>query len=576
MMDLRDRFPSRAGLQKAGLVMALIVLCVVVFFHNLGGSALFEPDEGRNAEIAREILLTGDWVTPHYDFMARLDKPIFYYWLIAASYKIFGVSEWSARLPSAVAALACVVLTLTLAFTMLGFWQALWSGLILATGVEFFVLSRTVILDMTLTFFITLSVGAFYWGSTAERGHTKKGFHLIMYVSMAVGTLVKGPIGTILPGLVIFFYLFHTRKWILLKQMNIGLGIPVLLLIAASWYVWAETRNPGELRYFLFEENVLRFLTPRFHRSQPWYYFFSVLLVGFLPWTLLLALIIDDLRKIPFNEVTVLLVTWTVVPLFFYSFSDSKLPHYILPVYPPLAVLAAKSLCRIPRIRPENSGWELSLPWLTLAAAPAIVIIALLWPEVVPEHIRNGIQQIGTVSTPLISVVLFTLVLFALAHGIALAKKPVAQFVSYCLGFVLVFLPVQQLMATVSQTRSAKELAEKAEPFIRPGDQVIIYDVYLSSLPFYLRIGRPVLVVWSGKKEQILGSAYVRENLPRSVIDQEKVLFTHEEFSKLWKQSRDRLVVFTHTKNLQRLNERSAAPVKKILQVGDVVLLTNR
>jgi 4-amino-4-deoxy-L-arabinose transferase-like glycosyltransferase len=362
----------------------------------------------------------------------------------------------------------------------------------------------------------------------------------------------------------------------LLKQMNIALGIPVLLVIAGSWYVWAEIKNPGELRYFLLEENVLRFLTPRFHRSQPWYYFFSVLLIGFLPWTLLLAFIIDDLRKSPFSDMTVLLVTWTVVPLFFYSFSDSKLPHYILPLYPPLALLAAKSLCRTLRNRSENSGWELSLPWLTLAAALLVVIIALLWPDVVPDHVRKAIQQTGSLSFPLMSAVLFTLIVLALTDGIALAQKPVALFVSYCLGFGLVFLPVHQLMATVSQSRSAKQLAEKAEPFIHPDDQVVIYDVYLSSLPFYLRINRPVWIVWSEKKEQILGSTYVRENLPRSVLDQEKVLFTHEEFSKLWEESRDRLVVFAHLKDLDRLNGPSVAPGKQILQVGDVVLVANR
>jgi 4-amino-4-deoxy-L-arabinose transferase-like glycosyltransferase len=343
IMDLSKLVRSRSGLDKAALITALLLLGLFIFFHSLGGAALFEPDEGRNAEVGREIIVTQDWVTPHYDFIPRLDKPIFYYWLIALTYKLFGVSEWSARLPSAIAALACLVLTFGLALTMLGFWEALWSGLILATGVEFFVLSRTVILDMTLTFLITLSLGAFYWGTTTDHGKIKRVLYLLMYVSMGVATLIKGPIGIILSGLVIFFYLFHTRKWFLLKEMNLFLGIPLLILIAGSWYVWAETRNPGELRYFFLEENVLRFLTPRFNRSQPWYYFFSVLLIGFLPWTLLLAFIIEDLWKRPFDDVTVFLVTWVILPLFFFSFSDSKLPHYILPLYPPLSILAGKS-----------------------------------------------------------------------------------------------------------------------------------------------------------------------------------------------------------------------------------------
>jgi 4-amino-4-deoxy-L-arabinose transferase-like glycosyltransferase len=566
-----------SGFRQGTFILVLYLFTLFVLFHDLGDTALFEPDEGRNAEVAREILLTQDWLTPHYNFIPRPNKSVFYYCLVALSYKLFGVSEWSARLPSAVAALACVVLTSSFAFTMFGFWEALWSGLILVTGVEFFILSRTVISEMTLAFFITLSLCAFQWGRTTDRGKIKKGFYLLMYVSMGVATLVKGPIGMILPGVVIFFYLFHTRKWRLLKEMNLVLGIPLLLFIAGSWYVWAETRHLRELRYFLLEDNVLRFLTPRFHRSQPWYYLFSVLLIGFLPWTLLLAFIVENLWKRPVNDISLFLVTWVVLPLFFFSFSDSKFPHYILPVYPPLSVLAGQSLCHILRDPSGKTSWALSLPRLTLAAALVIVVLALLWPDVLPDHIREPIRQFAPIIPFfLLWIILIIFIVFAFTDWMGVWKKPGALYLSYWLGFVMVFLIAHRVMVTFSETRSSRELAEKTARFICAEDQIVVYHTYLSSLPFYLRVDRPLWVVWSGKEDRVMGSTYVGEKPPGSEGGERKVLFTDEEFLKLWRESRGRLLVFAHAKDVNRLNERGMARIKTIVQSGDVVLVANR
>jgi 4-amino-4-deoxy-L-arabinose transferase-like glycosyltransferase len=132
---------SFAGREIAAISLGLVLFCLLLFFYHLGASALFEPTEGRNAEIAREILLTHDWVTPHDDFVPVLDKPIFFHWLIAFCYKLFGVSEWSARLPSAFAGLGSVILIYLFARKFLGLWEALWSVLILASSVQFYALS---------------------------------------------------------------------------------------------------------------------------------------------------------------------------------------------------------------------------------------------------------------------------------------------------------------------------------------------------------------------------------------------------------------------------------------------------
>jgi 4-amino-4-deoxy-L-arabinose transferase-like glycosyltransferase len=139
---------ARGGVGEPGWATFLGVVCLVILFANLGGAAFFEPDEGRNAEKAREILLLNDWVTPHHNFLPTLDKPIAFYWPVALSFKLFGFSEWAARLPSTLAALGCLLLVYQFARRHWGARTALWSCLVLATSVEFFFFARLVILDV--------------------------------------------------------------------------------------------------------------------------------------------------------------------------------------------------------------------------------------------------------------------------------------------------------------------------------------------------------------------------------------------------------------------------------------------
>jgi len=227
--------------------VGLIIFSLCVLFSHLGTAVMFEPDEGRNAEIAREILLLRDWVTPHYDFIPRLDKPISYFWLVALSFHLFGLSEWSARLPSALAAFGCLSVTYALARAMFGRWAALWSALVLLTSIEFFALSRIVILDMLLTFFFSFALCAFFLGQREVAAGKSRLYFLLMYVAMGAATLVKGPIGILLPAAVIFFYLLLTKRWALLRKLNLPLGLALFVLTAVPWYL-CEHSIPSEYR----------------------------------------------------------------------------------------------------------------------------------------------------------------------------------------------------------------------------------------------------------------------------------------------------------------------------------------
>ncbi|MBM4299554.1 MAG: glycosyltransferase family 39 protein, partial [Deltaproteobacteria bacterium] len=254
---------------------------IFVLFYQLGNAALFEPDEGRNAEKARQILLLGDWVTPHENFHPVLDKPIFFYWLIALCYILFGISEWAARLPSALAALGCVILVYAFARIQWGKAQALWSSLILLTSLEFFLLARLVIFDMALTFLLTLALCAFYLASQSDDAKRRRALCLLMYASLAAATLLKGLIGVVLPGMVIIAYLLLTQRWSLLRRLYLVPGALIFLAIVLPWYLEMGARHEGYLRYYFWDEHFGRFASDKFGRSQPWYYFIFVALIGF-------------------------------------------------------------------------------------------------------------------------------------------------------------------------------------------------------------------------------------------------------------------------------------------------------
>ncbi|MGZ9260964.1 MAG: glycosyltransferase family 39 protein [Candidatus Binatia bacterium] len=540
----------------------------------MGGAALFEPDEGRNAEIAREILLLKDWVTPHYDFIPRLDKPIFFFGLVALSYKFFGISEWAARLPSALAALACLCITYRFAGSLFGRRAGLWSALILLSSIEFFALSRAVIMDMTLTFCITFALWSFCLGQRGVESGAGKSQFLLMYVAMGMATLLKGPIGFLLPAAVIGVYLLLTKRWSLLRHMQVPLGIALLILTAAPWYLTAESRNPGYLRYFLWEENVHRFTTMQFKRSGPWYYFIGVLAGGFFPWTVLLPATITDLGKRALKGEHLFLSLWVAIPLLFFSLSSSKLPHYILPIYPPLAIILAAVIAKAQTDSTVKKKRILWFPLATFCLVSFAITLTVLWPDFLPDRFQAYIHEhfsrrpafSGIIGLQLIPV----LELLITDEGWA---KQQFLYPATAIGFALLVLCSNPIWIAVSLDRSSIQLAERVAPLIHADDQLVLYGGYPSSLPFYLNIQRPIWVIAPADSSKILGSDYVARQRPEPAAGYGKVLYTYQEFAALWKDSKHRLVVFIKSSAVDRLG---GSTPSTIARVGDISVVTNK
>jgi len=321
------------------IIAALAASCYVFFFHGIGSIGLLGPDEPRYAAIARNMMETGDYVTPRLYGMPWFEKPVLMYWLAAIGFKIFGISETGARLPSAVAATICV-------FVLYWCGRKLWdratgfvAGLILATSIGWFAFARAASMDMLLTTSLTIALVCFLVAlndSTPRRRWWFYGF----YAALGVGLLAKGPIVVLLPALSLagFSLLRGNRnEW---KTWH-PKAIWITAAISAPWFIACAAVNGWTfINVFFVSHNIERFTTPVFGHDRPVFFFLPVLLLLTFPWTFLL---ISALRR-RFGMTEQILLWWTIVPFVFFSISRSKLPGYILPMVPPIALLLAKEI----------------------------------------------------------------------------------------------------------------------------------------------------------------------------------------------------------------------------------------
>jgi len=573
--NLHDRAGRSTPAAKLDFCLPYILTggALLLLFYQLGAAALFEPDEGRNAEKAREILLLRDWVTPHENFHPVLDKPIFFYWLIALCYKLFGVSEAAARLPSGLAALGCVAVVYWFARAHWGRAVALWSGLILLTCVEFFLLARLVIFDMAMTFAITLGLSAFYQASLCEDRWRRKGLCFLMYSAFGIATLIKGLIGVVLPGMVIFGYLLLTNSWPVLRRLYLIPGTLLFLAIVLPWYVEAGARHEGYLRYFFWEEHFLRFTRDAFNRGEPWYYFFFVAWVGFFPWSLLWPALCSRARWTLFDNKALFLILWAGLPFLFFSGSHSKLPHYILPIFPALALLSAARLVALFEASAERAMKALSLTWLAHAAVVLYFLVGHWLPAILPRALLAGVAGI---SRPLW---FYGAALVALSAFFSFARFTrrwgegqiyLAQMLIMT-GFLIL---LTHAMFNASLQRSAKLVAQEARPLLTPETQVVVYDSYLAGLGFYLDSEKPLWVVTHSKKAgTFIGNYYVLGKRTSPGTRWGKALFEFDEFAARWRSAEQPLLVLAKAKNKVRLDQQVGAPTKVVASVHDYVWL---
>jgi 4-amino-4-deoxy-L-arabinose transferase-like glycosyltransferase len=357
-----------ARIAWTALVLVTLYFC---YFHHLGALGLVGPDEPRYAWIARSMAESGDWVTPRLYGKPWFEKPPLYYWGAALSFKLFGVSETTARLPSAFAALFATLALAWLAWRLYGAETARWLLLLLPTTVGMIGFSHAAATDMpfaaTLTIamvFAAIVLGLVNDGNTPILPRTPWLALLFFGIFLGLAALAKGPAAIVLPGGAVLLWAIFTKRWRDAFRCLHPVAILACCATALPWYILCARRNPDFFRVFIMEHNFQRYLTPEFQHIQPFWFYVPILLIAFIPWTVLLCWSgfygSNSLWKRRTSSLAFFFGCYALFSIIFFSISKSKLPGYILPAIPPIGLLLARSYVVLWRTHEKSLRWLLS------------------------------------------------------------------------------------------------------------------------------------------------------------------------------------------------------------------------
>ncbi|HLX04245.1 MAG TPA: phospholipid carrier-dependent glycosyltransferase [Candidatus Binatus sp.] len=480
------------------------VLAAILYLPGLGRPALWEPDEGRYAEIAREMVLSGDYVTPRDDFELYFEKPPLVYWTEATAIRIFGVDEFAVRLPAALFSIVQVVVTAALAEVMFGATAGFFAALVLALSPLFFGFARFATLDPALAFFLTAALATFYLAAREDSfSHPSARRRMLIAAAMlAMGTLAKGPIALLLGGAIALIWLAIERRSREIVQMPLIWCGLIYAAIVLPWFILIEARNPGFLHFFFIHEHLERYTTSSEHGWGPWF-FIPIVVGGMWPWIFFVPLGWSTMRAgdtLPNSapassrrSAASFLTIWFIVIFVFFSIPRSKLGSYILPALPPIAIVAGYGLARL-RDFADTSRRRL---FAIIAIANLILALALfLFLELthVPTSPLLGFDGL------LIAAVLAAGATVMYALGRNAARVP------YAIGaLALAMLATVPLSARIREDASSistyRNLARSVQPYLAGDCTLASYRHYVQSLPFYTRTRETRVEYWGELSE---------------------------------------------------------------------------
>ncbi len=464
--------------------VVLGVLCSVLFFWRLGSTPLLGLDEGLYAECAREMLSSGNYVVPCYNGEPFLDKPPLCYWLQALAMRVFGVSSFSARLPSAVAALVLVGFTVFAGTKLYGRRAGLMAGFALATSMLGMGLARLCSLDEVFALTIAVALGAFIlsWARVVPRWG-----YLAFWAAAGLSVMAKGPAGAVLVFGTAAAFIVARRRWRELGGMMPAAGVLVFAAVVLPWYALVQIETGGAfLSEFILHQNVQRALGVDFQHNMPFYFYAPIYLVGFFPWSVFVPLaFVRHTRFRPKDtagEASLFFAIWTVAVVLVFSLSRSKLPSYIMPAFPASALLVGLMWSKA-------QGATLRR-WTAVALVVAVVIG--LGMQVGLRFLRTPIPGL---SLPLAVMGLSMVAGTTLALILACRKRSVGAFAALCggtAGFLLAAAWLGLPVATQVLSGPVVGMAREIEDSSSPGERVIAYRLSppQPSLAFYT--DRPV------------------------------------------------------------------------------------
>jgi len=462
----------------------LLIVAAFTWFAPLDYNALIRPDEGRYAEIPREMVATGDWNTPRLNAIKYFEKPALQYWATATAFELFGEHNWTARLWSALTGFLGILLVYYTGMRLFGREAGLMAALVLGSSFLYVMLGHINILDMGVSFFMGLTLAAMLLSQRdGASARENRNWMYVCWAGMGLSMLSKGLIGIALPGAVLVLYTLIQRDWALWKRLHLGVGLLIFLAVAAPWFITVSIDNPEFPWFFFVHEHFMRFLTTIHGRVHPWYTFIPVVMLGILPWLLPMF---DSVWRAWRSEAPArgqfaprrMLLIWVVFIFLFFSKSDSKLVPYILPIFPALALLMGDRLSRIPG---KTLFWQLviMLPIAVAALAFAPLAVRAGSAEVPAALYANFVPWIQAAAASWLA---GTLLALWFSHRDQVRAAVISLALAGLLTGQLTFMGYNAL----SPASSAYNIAQQIKPYLRPGVPFYSVGMYEQTLPPYI------------------------------------------------------------------------------------------
>ncbi|MBI4191513.1 MAG: phospholipid carrier-dependent glycosyltransferase [Betaproteobacteria bacterium] len=521
---------AAAAVSPSGTITNVRLLLIAfaflaLWFGVLDYRRLANPDEGRYAEIPREMVITGDWITPRLNGIKYFEKPPLQYWITAAAYRAFGFSEWTTRLWPALAGMLGILLTGWMAHRLYGRSAGWYASLVLLSSFYYVAFSHIATLDMGLTLFLTAALAAFVHAQQTAEHRRRRLSMLAAWAAMGFAVLSKGLIGIALPALALIVYCLAQRDFTAIRRLSPVAGMLILLTICAPWFIAVSLANPEFPYFFFVHEHFDRYTSNVHNRSGPLWYFLPILVLAILPWLSILTGAVRDCVRAQtsggFNAARFFLC-WGGTVLVFFSLSGSKLPGYILPLMPAAALLIAERLNRLDRDAVLRHAGLLSLLLATVLFIAAEILERTHFAKpFFPLYEGYGLWM------EVASCVLF------LGCGLVLWWRPartVAIMLFASSGFAAGLITLTGF-ERLSPIYSGYQLAHAVGPFVNNETAVFSVGTYNQSLVPYL--GRTVtLVAFQGE------FAYGLRQEPQRHIP------TLDEFEVVWRGSKNAIGIF--------------------------------